>query len=99
MLSRRSGKIICISSTVGLKGMANLAHYVAAKHGVLGLVKTLAIELAPYNINVNAVCPTTVDTGIINSQAFFDYFAGGPGSNATRDYVLSRMNAMNLLPD
>ena len=54
MLSRRSGKIICISSTAGLKGMANLAHYVAAKHGVLGLVKTLAIELAPYNINVNA---------------------------------------------
>ena len=55
MLSRRSGKIICISSTAGLKGMANLAHYVAAKHGVLGLVKTLAIELAPHNINVNAV--------------------------------------------
>src|SRR6266849_2192891 len=57
MLSRRSGKIICVSSTAGLKGMANLAHYVAAKHGVIGLVKTLAIELAPNNINVNAVCP------------------------------------------
>src|SRR5436305_8444243 len=56
MLNRGGGKIICITSTAGLKGMANLAHYVAAKHGVLGLVKTLAIELAPYNINVNAVC-------------------------------------------
>src|SRR5712691_5552020 len=68
MLPRRSGKIICIASTAGLKGMGNLAHYVAAKHGVLGLVKTLAIELAPYNINVNAVCPTSVDTTMCRNQ-------------------------------
>src|SRR2546425_8273986 len=69
MLARRSGKIICISSTAGLKGMANLAHYVAAKHGVLGLVKTLAIELASYNINVNAICPTSVHTAMLSNQA------------------------------
>src|SRR5579883_611029 len=41
MLPNRSGKIICIASTAGVKGMANLAHYVAAKHGVIGLVKRL----------------------------------------------------------
>ena len=62
-------------------------------------MKTLAIELAPYNINVNAICPTTVDTGIINNQAFFDYFAGSPGPNATREYVIARMNEMNLFGD
>jgi (+)-trans-carveol dehydrogenase len=73
--------------------------YVAAKHGVIGLVKTLAIELASYNINVNAVCPTTVDTGIVNNQAFFEYFAGGPGPNATREYVIARMNETNLFED
>ncbi len=77
MLARRSGKIICIASTAGIKGMANLAHYVAAKHGVLGLVKTLAIELAPYNINVNAVCPTSIDTTMCRNQALYDVFAGG----------------------
>ena len=99
MLDRRSGKIICISSTAGQKGMANLAHYVAAKHGVLGLVKTLAIELAQYDINVNAICPTSVDTAMVNNQALYDIFAGGPGSNATHEHMLQLMNQLNLFPD
>jgi SDR family mycofactocin-dependent oxidoreductase len=99
MLSRRNGKIICISSTAGLKGMANLAHYVAAKHGVLGLVKTLAIELAQYNINVNAICPTSVDTAMLSNQALYDIFAGGPGPLATHEHMLELMNQLNLFPD
>ncbi len=76
MLAQRRGKIICIGSTGSFKGLPGLGHYVAAKHGVIGLVKTLAIELASYNINVNAICPTTVDTGIVNNQAFFEYLPG-----------------------
>ena len=99
MLPRCSGKIICIASTAGEKGMANLAHYVAAKHGVIGLVKTLAIELAPYNINVNAVCPTSVDTAMCRNQALYDVFAGGPGPQATHEHMLTLMNALNLFTD
>lgn len=99
MLPRRSGKIICIASTAAVKGMANLAHYVAAKHGVLGLVKTLAIELAPYNINVNAVCPTSVDTMMCRNQTLYDVLAGGPGPQATYEHMLALMNQMNLFPD
>lgn len=99
MLPRRRGKIICIGSTGSFKGLPGLGHYVAAKHGVIGLVKTLAIELAPYNVNVNAVCPTTVDTNMINNQAFYEYFAGGPGPCANRDYVITRMNEMNIFAD
>jgi SDR family mycofactocin-dependent oxidoreductase len=99
MLPRHSGKIICIASTAGEKGMANLAHYVAAKHGVIGLVKTLAIELAPYNINVNAVCPTSVDTAMCRNQALYDVFAGGPGPQATHEHMLTLMNALNLFTD
>jgi len=99
MLSRCRGKIVCIGSTGSFKGLYGLGHYVAAKHGVLGLVKTLAIELAPYDINVNIVCPTTVNTDMVNNQAFFDYFAGGSGPNATREYVIERMHEMNLLPN
>ncbi len=99
MLAQRNGKIICIGSTSSFKGLYGLGHYGAAKHGVLGLVKTLAVELAPYNINVNAICPTTVDTGIINNQAFFEYFAGGPGPSATREQVIAKMNEMNLLTE
>lgn len=99
MLSRRRGKIICIGSTGSFKGLPGLGHYVAAKHGVIGLVKTLAIELAPYNVNVNAVCPTTVDSNMINNKAFYEYFAGGPGHHANREYVVARMNEMNLFAD
>jgi len=99
MLQRRGGKIICIASTAAVKGMANLAHYVAAKHGVLGLVKTLAIELAPYNVNVNAVCPTSVDTAMCRNQALYDIFAGGPGPQATKEHMLALMNQLNLFPD
>ncbi len=99
MLSRRRGKIICTGSTGSFKGLPGLGHYVAAKHGVIGLVKTLAIELAPYHVNVNAVCPTTVDTRMVNNQAFFEYFAGGPGPHADREYVIARMNELNLFAD
>ena len=99
MLPRRSGKIICIASTAGFKGMENLAHYVVAKHGVIGLVKTLAIELAAYNINVNAVCPTSVDTAMCRNQAIYDVFAGGPGPQATYEHMLSLMNSLNLFTD
>jgi NAD(P)-dependent dehydrogenase (short-subunit alcohol dehydrogenase family) len=99
MIARRSGKIICISSTAGVKGMANLVHYVAATHGVSGLVKTLAIELAPYYINVNAVCPTSVDTMMCRNQAIYDVFAGGPGPEATYEHMVGLMNEMNLFAD
>lgn len=99
MLPRRHGKIICTGSTASIKGMGNLAHYTAAKHGVLGLVKSLAIELASYNINVNAVCPTSIDTAMCRNQALYDLFAGGPGPEATEEHMLMLMNQMNLFPD
>ena len=56
------GKIVSTSSTAGEAGMPGLSHYVAAKHGVRGLTKTLALELAEYDVNVNCIAPTGVDT-------------------------------------
>lgn len=99
MIARRTGKIICTGSTSSFRGLYGLGHYSAAQHGVIGLMKTLAIELAPYDINVNAICPTTVDTGMITNQAFYDYFASGIKANAHREFVISHMNNMNLLPN
>lgn len=52
----RSGKIICISSNGGKSGFSFEAHYCASKHAVIGFVRSLALELAPHKINVNAIC-------------------------------------------
>jgi SDR family mycofactocin-dependent oxidoreductase len=56
------GSIICTSSTAGIKGLPFLAPYVAAKHGVVGIAKTMANELARHKIRVNSVHPTGVNT-------------------------------------
>jgi SDR family mycofactocin-dependent oxidoreductase len=62
---QRGGSIIATSSTAGLKGLPFLSAYAAAKHGVVGLVRTLANELAEYGIRVNSVHPTGVATGMV----------------------------------
>jgi SDR family mycofactocin-dependent oxidoreductase len=63
------GSIVLISSTAGLRGIPGIAHYNAAKHGVLGLARTLANELAPYRIRVNSVHPTNVRTVMIDNPS------------------------------
>jgi len=62
MIERRSGNIINNSSIAGLRGMNRLSHYAASKWGLVGLTKSWAIELAPYNIRVNSIHPTGVNT-------------------------------------
>lgn len=63
------GRIVFIASTAGLKGYPYVAAYVAAKHGVVGLMKALSIELAPAGITVNAVCPGFTDTPLLDAAA------------------------------
>lgn len=90
------GAIVLTSSTAGLKGYSNLGHYVSAKHGVIGLMRTLAIELAPHNIRVNSVHPTIVNTPMIMNQDAFSIFTGKP--DATLEDALPAFSAMHLLP-
>jgi SDR family mycofactocin-dependent oxidoreductase len=62
------GKIVNTASTAGFTGIPGGGHYVAAKHGVIGLTKTLALELAEYDVNVNSVAPTGVDTPLVTGM-------------------------------
>ncbi|MFW0783505.1 mycofactocin-coupled SDR family oxidoreductase [Gordonia sp. CPCC 206044] len=68
------GSIILTSSTAGIKGTPNVAAYTASKHGVVGLMRTLALELAPYAVRVNTVHPTGVATNMILNEATFKLF-------------------------
>jgi NAD(P)-dependent dehydrogenase (short-subunit alcohol dehydrogenase family) len=65
MRARNWGRIVFIASTAGLKGYAYVAPYVAAKHGVIGLTRALAIETAKTGITVNAICPGYVETPML----------------------------------
>lgn len=68
MKQRKFGRIINISSIHGLFASEYKSAYVAAKHGVIGLTKTVALEGAPYNITCNAVCPGYVRTPLVEKQ-------------------------------
>lgn len=97
MIERKSGRIIATSSMVGKTGVPKLSHYVAAKWGVIGLVKSLALEFGEYGITVNAVCPTNVDTDMIQNQAMYALFAPDV-ENPTREDVIEGFSSLNALP-
>ena len=65
MIAARTGRIVNIASTAGQKGYAYCTAYAAAKHGVLGLTRSLALEVAAHGLSVNAVCPGYTDTAIV----------------------------------
>jgi (+)-trans-carveol dehydrogenase len=95
----RGGSIILTSSTAGLMAFENFAHYVAAKHGVVGLMRTLALELAPDMIRVNSVHPTSVNTDMIHNKMTYGLFAPDlPENERTKENLADRFQTMNALP-
>jgi NAD(P)-dependent dehydrogenase (short-subunit alcohol dehydrogenase family) len=68
MTERGSGRIVFIASVAGLKGYGYVAPYVAAKHGIVGLMRALAVELAKTGVTVNAVCPSFVETDMLEES-------------------------------
>jgi NAD(P)-dependent dehydrogenase (short-subunit alcohol dehydrogenase family) len=69
LLAGEDSRLVFIASVAGLKGAAYAAPYVASKHGLIGLMRSLAVEFATSNMTVNAVCPAFVDTPMVDDSA------------------------------
>lgn len=91
------GSIILTSSAASLTVYPNIGHYTSAKHGVVGLMRALAVELAPFMIRVNSIHPTTVDTDMIMNEAAFKLFRPDL-ENPTREDFAVAAQGLNALP-
>jgi (+)-trans-carveol dehydrogenase len=93
----RGGSIVLTSSGVVLRGTPNCGHYVSAKHGVVGLMRTLALELAPHWIRVNSLHPGNVDTAMIRNSQTLRLFRPDLENPAVDD-VVATFKATNAMP-
>jgi SDR family mycofactocin-dependent oxidoreductase len=97
LIEQRSGSIVICASAAGVIGPPGLAHYVAAKHGAIGLMRAFANELGANMIRVNAVCPTQVDTPMIMHDEIYRMFR--PDLDApTKEDIVEVSTNMNLIP-
>ncbi|HEX3962911.1 MAG TPA: mycofactocin-coupled SDR family oxidoreductase [Trebonia sp.] len=81
------GSVIITSSASGLRAIPNASHYAAAKHGLVGFTKVLALELGRDRIRANTIHPTTVDTPMVQNQATLDLFLPGQADQSQEAFV------------
>jgi SDR family mycofactocin-dependent oxidoreductase len=102
MIERQSGSIVITSSVNGLEPGLNYAHYVAAKHGVIGLMKNIALELAPYGVRCNSINPGAIKTPMTDHQGAWDMFAGHEGGTEADliegGYHFHALKGMTFMP-
>jgi 3-hydroxybutyrate dehydrogenase len=91
MIERRRGRVVAIASTAGLKGYAYVSAYSAAKHAVIGLVRSLALETAKSGVTVNAVCPGFTETDLLEGS--IDNIMKKTGRN--REQAISELSKYN----
>lgn len=95
LVANGGGAIVITSSTAGIKGTPNTAHYTATKHGVVGIMRTLANEFAGNNIRVNTVHPTGVDTDMIMNEKTWGLFSP---DDPTRENAAPAFESLHALP-
>lgn len=96
LIDRGGGSMILTSSIAGLRGLVGVAHYTAAKHGVVGLMRALAKELAPHRVRVNTVHPTNVNTTMIQNDSVRRVFRPDR-ENPTIEEFAEAATSMNML--
>ncbi len=97
LIDRGAGSMVLTSSIAGIRGLVGVAHYTAAKHGVVGLMHSLAHDLAPHSVRVNCVHPTNVDTPLIQNDVVRSGFRPDLDRPPTRDEFAAAATQMNLL--
>jgi (+)-trans-carveol dehydrogenase len=93
----RGGAIVITSSAASLKGYVNIAHYTSAKHGLVGLMRTLAAELGPHGIRVTNIAPTQVASDMIFNDAAYKLFCPDKESPTREDFA-EVSQQMHMLP-
>jgi SDR family mycofactocin-dependent oxidoreductase len=93
----RGGAIVLTNSVGGLKAHPNIGNYVSAKHGLVGVMRTLAVELAPYNIRVNSVHPSQVNTPMLMNEMTYRMFRPDLENPTATDMAMVSQT-MHLLP-
>jgi SDR family mycofactocin-dependent oxidoreductase len=97
LIENGGGSIVLTSSTAGLKGTPNTIHYTAAKHGVVGIMRTLANEFGKQSIRVNTVHPTGVDTVMIQNEKTWGLFTPDD-PEPTREKFAELFETLHPLP-
>lgn len=97
MFEQGDGRIVATSSVAGKMGFPHVGHYSATKWAIIGLVKSLAREVADKGINVNAVCPTTVNTTMIQNEAAYRLFLPDT-EHPTREEAAPAFQTLNAIP-
>lgn len=96
LLQSENGRLVFVASVASMRGVSYAAHYAASKHGVLGLMRSLAVEYAKTNLTVNAVCPGYVDTPMTDQSVARVSDITGRSAEQSRD-IISNMNASGRL--
>lgn len=97
MLEAKAGRIVNVASTAGLRGYKTMTAYCAAKHGVVGLTRALALELAKHGITVNAVCPGYTDTDLTDTSVAVLAEALGKSPGEAREMLVRTIPRGSLI--
>lgn len=94
----RGGAIVLTSSVGGMHAMPNMSHYVSAKHGVVGLMRSLAVELGQHHIRVNSIHPTNVNTPMFMNEGTYKLFRPDLENPTADDVAPIAAQFMHVLP-
>ncbi len=97
MIERRYGRVIATASMAGRAGWENIGHYAASKWGVIGLVKSVALEVAAYGITANVVCPSSVNTPMMLNDGAYRLFRPDLAAPTLED-ARPAFTAVNVIP-